>query len=163
MCGIITFGQKGSVMRRKDRRITEAEAFSILENGEYGILSLVSPNNEPYAVPLNYCLIAECIYFHCALEGSKIDNISNNPEACFCVVGKTEVLPDQFGTKYESCIVRGVADESYAEEKQMALEGLIHKYSRDFASEGFEYIEKLKDKTRVFKITIESISGKARK
>jgi hypothetical protein len=150
-------------MRRKDRLITEAEAFSILEKGEYGILSTISPSNEPYGVPVNYCLINECLYFHCALEGRKIDNISSNPKVSFCVVGKTEVLPDQFGTKYESCIVQGVAAESFGEEKQLALEGLIHKYSGNFVSEGLKYIEKLKDKARVFRIRIESITGKARR
>jgi len=44
-------------MRRKDRKITETEAFSILKKGEYGILSTTSPNGDPYGVPLNYCLI----------------------------------------------------------------------------------------------------------
>jgi len=150
-------------MRRKDRRITNTETSSILEKGEYGILSTLSSHNEPYGVPLNYCLMDECIYFHCALEGTKINNINNNPKVSFCVVGRTEVLPDQFGTKYESCIVQGLASESFGEEKQLALEGLVHKYSENFVSEGLKYIGKLKDKTRVFKISIESISGKARK
>lgn len=151
------------MMRRKDRLITDMETQSILEKGEYGILSTISFNHDPYGIPLNYCLINECIYFHCALEGEKINNINNNPKVSFCVVGKTQVLPDQFGTNYESCIVKGLASESLGEEKQLALEGLIHKYSKDFAAEGFKYIEKLKDKTRVFKISIESISGKAKK
>jgi len=150
-------------MRRKDRLITDAETFSILEKGEYGILSTVSSDNEPYGVPVNYCLINGCMYFHCALEGRIIDNIRNNPKVSFCVVGKTEVLPDKFSTKYESCIVQGVASELFGEEKQLALEGLIRKYSEDFVSDGLKYIEKLKDKTRAFKIQIEFISGKARK
>jgi nitroimidazol reductase NimA-like FMN-containing flavoprotein (pyridoxamine 5'-phosphate oxidase superfamily) len=156
-------GQRGDTMRRKDRLITDAETYSILEKGEYGILSTVSSNNEPYGVPLNYCLMDECIYFHCALEGRKINNINDNYRVSFCVVGATEVLPDKFGTKYESCIVTGLASESFGEEKQLALEGIVHKYSESFVSEGLKYIEKLKDKTRVFKISIESISGKARK
>jgi nitroimidazol reductase NimA-like FMN-containing flavoprotein (pyridoxamine 5'-phosphate oxidase superfamily) len=151
------------MMRRKDRRITHAETFSILEKGEYGILSTVSSNHEPYGVPINYCLINECLYFHCALEGRKIDNMNHNPKVSFCVVGKTEVLPDKFGTKYESCIVHGAASESFGNEKQLALEGLIRKYSENYIPEGLRYIEKLKDKTRVFKIQIDSISGKARK
>lgn len=150
-------------MRRKDRLIPEAEAFTILKEGEYGILSTVSPNNEPYGVPLNYCLIADCIFFHCALEGSKIDNITNNPKVSFCVVGKTEILPDKFSTRFESCIVEGLAHESFAEEKQMALEGIVSKYSENFAAEGLKAIEKQIDMTRVFKIAIDSISGKAGK
>jgi uncharacterized protein len=155
--------QKEKKMRRKDRLITNAEALFILEKGEYGILSTVSPTNEPYGVPLNYCLIDECIFFHCALEGRKINNITNNRKVSFCVVGSTEVLPDEFGTKFESCIVQGCASESFSEEKQRALEGIINKYSENFTSEGMKYIEKLIEKTRVFKITIDSISGKAKK
>ena len=154
---------KGDPMRRKDRLITHAETFSILEKGEYGILSTVSSDNEPYGVPVNYCLIDQGIYFHCALEGRKIDNIHYHPKVSFCVVGKTEVLPDKFGTKYESCIVQGSVSESFGAEKQSALEGLIHKYSENFVPEGLKYIEKLRDKTKVFRISIDSISGKARK
>jgi uncharacterized protein len=154
---------KGGLMRRQDRLITSTETFSILENGEYGILSTVSSDNAPYGVPVNYCLINQCIYFHCALEGRKIDNIDHEAKVSFCVVGKTEVLPDKFGTKYESCIVQGLATESFGEEKQSALEGLVNKYSKNFVSEGLEYIAMLRDKTRVFKISIATISGKARK
>ena len=150
-------------MRRKDRQLTNTETYSILENGEYGILSTVSSNNVPYGVPVNFCVMNQCIYFHCALEGRKIDNMMNNPSVSFCVVGKTEVLPDKFGTKYESCIVQGSASEALGEEKQLALEGLIHKYSESFVAQGLKYIEKLKTQTRVFKVSIESISGKARK
>ena len=155
--------KEGGKMRRKDRLIPDAEALTILKEGEYGILSTVSPDDEPYGVPLNYCLIADCIFFHCALEGNKTDNISNNPNVSFCVVGKTEILPDQFSTRFESCIVRGRAFESFAEEKQMALEGIVDKYAGGFAAQGLEAIEKLTDITRVFRITIESISGKAQK
>ena len=150
-------------MRRKDRLITESEAYSILEKGEFGLLSTSSQSNEPYGVPLNYCLIDGCIYFHCAPDGRKINHIAENPKVSFCVVGNTALLPDLFSTKFESCIVQGHAVESFGEEKQKALEGLIHKYSAGFIPEGLEYIEKHKAKTKLFKISIVSISGKARR
>ena len=150
-------------MRRKDRQLTDGETFSVLEKGEYGILSTVSSENEPYGVPLNYCFIDGCIYFHCALEGRKLDNLKQNPGVSFCVVGRTEVIPDAFATNYESCIVKGVASEALGEEKQAALEGLLLKYSGNFFPEGLQYIEKLKERTRVFKITMGSVTGKARK
>lgn len=143
--------------------ISDEEAFSILGKGEYGVLSTVSPDHEPYGVPLNYCLINGYIYFHCAVEGRKIENMRHNPRVSFCVVGRTEVMPEKFGTRYESCIVVGLASEAFGTEKQISLEGLIRKYSGAFFSEGLTYIEKSGDKTRVFKTVIESISGKARK
>jgi nitroimidazol reductase NimA-like FMN-containing flavoprotein (pyridoxamine 5'-phosphate oxidase superfamily) len=150
-------------MRRKDRQITNEEALTILEHGEYGLLSTVSADNEPYGVPLNYCLLNGCIYFHSAVEGRKIDNIKNNQRVSFCVVGRTNPLPAQFATEYESCILQGTVTEVFGEEKQAALEGLVSKYSRDFVSEGSQYIEKMRDRTRVFRISLDALSGKARK
>lgn len=150
-------------MRRKDREINVQEARAILEKGEFGILSTVSPDHEPYGVPLNYCLINDHIYFHCAVEGKKIDHLRHNPDVSFCVVGNTEVMPEKFGTRYESCIVYGPASEAFGEEKQLALEGLIRKYAGEFFADGLKYIEKSKNRTRIFKISIEIVSGKARK
>ena len=117
----------------------------------------------PYGVRLIFCVIDNCIYFHCALEGQKIDNIEYNKLVSFCVVENTEILPDKFATKYESVIVLGEAEEVFNNEKQMALEGLLRKYSPDFFDKGIKYIEDLRDKTRVFKISINKLTGKARR
>jgi nitroimidazol reductase NimA-like FMN-containing flavoprotein (pyridoxamine 5'-phosphate oxidase superfamily) len=150
-------------LRRQDRAITEEEALAILNKAEYGVLSTVTETGKPYGVPLNFCVIDHCIYFHCAVEGQKIDNIKHNKSVSFCAVGNTEILPDKFGTKYESVIVSGEVEEVLDMNKQLALEGLLHKYSLEFINQGIKYIEGLKEKTRVFKITINKLTGKARK
>lgn len=150
-------------LRRKDRAISDEEAIDILSRAEYGVLSTVSKNGKPYGVPLSFCIIDNCIYFHSAIEGQKIDNIKQNKSVSFCTVGRTEILPDKFGTKYESVIVSGEVEEVFELDKQRGLEGLLHKYSPDFIDKGKKYIETLRDKTRVFKVTINSLSGKARK
>jgi len=149
--------------RRKDHAITEEEAIALLKKAEYGVLSTVTENGKPYGVPLNFCIIDHCIYFHCAVEGQKIDNIKQNKSVSFCAVGNTEILPDKFGTKYESVIVSGEIEEVFDVNKQLALEGLLHKYSPEFIDKGIKYIEGLKEKARVFKITINKLTGKARK
>ena len=150
-------------LRRKDRAISEEEAIALLNKAEYGVLSTVTEKGEPYGVPLNFCFIDHCIYFHCAVEGQKIDNIRHNKSVSFCAVGNTELLPDKFGTKYESVVVSGEIDEVFDMNKQLALEGLLHKYSSEFFDKGIKYIEDLKEKTRVFKINIKKLTGKARK
>jgi nitroimidazol reductase NimA-like FMN-containing flavoprotein (pyridoxamine 5'-phosphate oxidase superfamily) len=150
-------------LRRKDRAITEEEAIALLNKAEYGVLSTVTENGEPYGVPLNFCVIDHCIYFHCAVEGRKIDNIKQNKSVSFCAVGNTEILPEKFGTKYESIIVSGEIEEVFDMNKQIAIEGLLHKYSPEFIDEGIKYIEGLREKTRVFKITTNKLTGKARK
>ena len=150
-------------MRRKDRLLSNDEMLSILEKGEFGMLSTVSSSNEPYGVPLNYCFIDQTIYFHCALEGEKLNNIEKNSSVSFCVVCGTRLQPEKFSTKYESCIVQGSATEVFNEEKQLALEGLVKKYSNEFQAQGADYIRKAQHKTRVMKIVPRSISGKAKR
>jgi nitroimidazol reductase NimA-like FMN-containing flavoprotein (pyridoxamine 5'-phosphate oxidase superfamily) len=150
-------------LRRKDRAISQAEALDILSSGEYGVLSTVSPAGDPYGVPVSYCMLSGAIYFHCAPEGHKLDNLTANNRVSFCVVGKTEIQPDKFGTKYESAIVFGQASEVFAEEKQAALVGVIEKYSADYAEKGLKYIESDAPKARVFRISIDSITGKSKK
>ena len=150
-------------MRRKDREITEDEAIEILIKGEHGILSMCSPENEGYGIPLNYVLDNHQIYFHCAAAGSKLDYLRNNNKVSFCVVGNTTVIPSDFGTLYESTIVSGTTSKVDGNEKREALKRIIEKYSADFIIEGNEYIDKLFDRVSVIKLSIQSITGKARR
>ena len=150
-------------MRRQDRQISEEEAVAILASGEYGVLSTVAPNGAPYGLPLNYCLLEHKIYFHVALVGKKLEHIAADPRVSFCVVGKTQIQPEKFSTRYKSCIVEGVTAEVFGEEKLAALIALVAKYSPDFTAEGAAYIDKAAAKTRVFAITVTAITGKARR
>lgn len=150
-------------LRRRDRAIKKDEALALLYAAEYGVLSTVSADGSPYGVPLNFCVIEHCIYFHSADEGQKIDNMKWNKHVSFCVIGNTEILPGEFSTKYESVIVSGEAEEVFGNDKQVALRGLVQKYSPGFIDKGLNYIDDFSDTTRVFKIRINKLSGKARK
>ena len=150
-------------IRRKDRAISEEEAIRLLTIGQYGVLSTVDSNNMPYGIPLNYIFRNNCIEFHSATKGHKVTNLEQNLNCSFCVVGKTEVLPDKFGTKYESVIVSGSISELKEEEKRYTLIALLKKYSTDHMETGLKYIETLFDKTRVFSLKINEMTGKARK
>jgi hypothetical protein len=150
-------------IRRTDRAISSHEAQRILEKGEFGVLSTASPEGHPYGVPINYACHGDVIYFHCAREGHKLENLTANNRVSFCVVGQTEVLPEQFATKYESVIVFGKASELADDEKHTGLMELVKKYSPGFMAEGLKYIESAAHKAKVYKIVIESITGKSRK
>ena len=149
-------------MRRRDRALPHRDALELLRRAEYGVLSSVGPDGQPYGVPLSFCLLDNAIYFHCAPEGQKVDNIDGNARVSFCVVGDTEVLPDQFAIRYASVIAFGTAVEVFEADKQRALEGLLSKYSAGFIESGVNYIEKHFAHVRVFRVQIESLSGKAR-
>ncbi|MFO8148864.1 MAG: pyridoxamine 5'-phosphate oxidase family protein [Trueperaceae bacterium] len=96
-------------MRRSDRQLGDAEARDVLTRGAYGVLSTVGRGGEPYGVPLSYCVLGGAVYLHCAREGRKLDHLAREPRVSFCVVGATRVIPEEFGTLYESAVVEGVA------------------------------------------------------
>ncbi len=150
-------------IRRTDRAISESEAKSLLEKGEFGVLSTASSDGQPYGVPINYGYDGNVIYFHCAKEGHKLENLATNSRVSFCVVGKTEILPEKFTTNYESAIVSGTAFELVDDEKHIGLLEIVKKYSPGFITEGQKYIENAAHKTKVYQIVIESITGKSRK
>lgn len=150
-------------MRRGDRELSREEAYRILAEGEYGVLSTVSADGQPYGTPISFCIVDGSIYFHSAREGHKLENISANSKVSFCVVGRTQVEPEKFGTKYESTIVFGTVTEVSGSEKRGALVDLIQKYSSEHLSKGMKYIDASGGDTRVYRISIESISGKSKK
>jgi len=150
-------------IRRSDREISAPEAKALLAGGEYGVLSTVDVDGQPYGVPLSYVYRNDRIYFHCALEGHKLDNIAANPRVSFCVVGRTKVLPEQFATEYESAVAFGVAAEVQGAERHDALRWLLEKYSPRFVEEGKRYMLQKDRLTRVVRIEITHISGKARR
>lgn len=150
-------------MRRSDRELTETESRAILANGEYGILSTIGKDGYPYGIPVNYVYMDDEIYFHCASGvGHKLENIYYSAQICFTVVGKADVIPKEFSTKYESVIVFGLASE-VTDKKKLVLETIIRKYAPEYKEAGLKYINQSIGKTAIYKIKIEHITGKARK
>lgn len=147
-------------MRRKDKAVSLEEAKEILNKYDVGTLSTVDEEGQPYGIPVNYVYMEDKIYFHCALEGYKLDNIKANNKVCFSVFGGNEIIPQRFTTTYESVLVFGKAEVADEAEKLEALKYIIERLSPGFEKEGIEYITKSSNATLVVKINIEGISGK---
>ncbi|MDL2286047.1 pyridoxamine 5'-phosphate oxidase family protein [Desulfococcaceae bacterium OttesenSCG-928-F15] len=152
-------------MRRKDRKLLLHEAQSLLLHGEYGVMATADEKGQPYGVPLSYCVFDEKIYVHCAKDGHKISNIRANNRVSFTVVGKVQALYDKnFTTNYESVIVFGKISEVFErDEKWNALYGLAEKYLPEHLDKAEGDIEASFERTAVYAISMEEISGKARK
>ncbi|MBI4765132.1 MAG: pyridoxamine 5'-phosphate oxidase family protein [Deltaproteobacteria bacterium] len=150
-------------VRRKDRELDLEAATRLLTEGEYGFLATVGMDGQAYGVPLNYVFKDNSLYFHCALEGHKLDNIKVHNKVSFCVVGRTKVLPDKFSTEYESAMAFGTASIVQGDERYSALLSILEKYSPDFMEEGKKAIARYDDKTTIIKVGINHITGKARK
>ena len=151
-------------IRRKDRTLDDKQTLKLLETGEYGFLAMCAVNGYGYGIPMNFVFEGKTIYFHCAIEGFKIENIRQNNRVSFCVVGSTQLLPYQFSTAYESAIVFGhILYDLPEDERYKALELLVTKYSPDFADVSETYIRKSFQRTCILRLDIEHISGKSRK
>ena len=149
-------------MRKIDRQMTNEETLGVLLKGEYGILSTIDESGQLFGTPLSYVVNGDNIYFHCALVGTKLDNIYFNKKVCFTVVGSTKVLEDKFSTEFESVMAFGDANIIEGEEKLLALRQVIKKYSPGFIEAGEMYINKAIEKTCVVRIKITHLTGKHR-
>ncbi len=153
---------------RRQNRILEDQSRieQLLLTSEYGFLSLgVSENNYAYGIPISYAfdIKTNCLYFHCAPEGHKLDNLKLNNNISFCVVGKTQPIGEQFTTLYESVIVFGKANLHLSdEEKRKALDLLVEKYSKGHEAISDKYIKGSWDRTFCFSLQIEHITAKAK-
>jgi len=148
-------------MRRKDKEITSSEEIqSIICRSVVCRLAMVD-GNQPYVVPLCFGFEDNCLYFHCAKQGKKIDILSKNNNICFEFDIDQEVIPADktcsFGMKYLSVIGFGKAsfidDEK---EKQKALDIIMRQYSGDAGG----YTEDFLQHILVIKVQINSITGK---
>lgn len=153
-------------IRRRNRELTGERVSELLNDSEYGFLSLgTSENGYAYGIPMSYAYDREnnSLYFHCAPEGHKLDNIQKNNRVSFCVIGKTLPIADKYTTLYESVITFGEAEIIKTdEEKRKALQLLLRKYSAGYEEIGEKYINGSWDRTYTFKLTIRHITAKAK-
>lgn len=109
-------------MRRKDRELSAAEANEILQNGKFGVLSVMGEDGYPYGVPLHYVMMEDALYFHSTVEGGyKISCLDRNPNICFTVIETED------GIRCRSAIFFGVA-VPVLEMRGRVLEKLIEKF-----------------------------------
>lgn len=148
-------------MRRKRQSLPEKECQKILQRGICGVLGVSGDDGYPYTVPLSYVYENGKLYFHCARTGHKLDSIARNGKVSFCVIDKSEVVPEKYTTFYRSVIVFGTArilsDDA---EKRAALRLLIEKYAPNRGEETEKKLEKPLTPVNLVEISIERISGK---
>ena len=150
-------------MRRKNCVISQEAAEKILREGDYGVLALFD-GEYSYAVPINYAVDGNKIYFHCAKTGHKLDAIKNNAKVSFCVVDRHEVVAEEFTTYFSSAIAFGpirIVEDNDDPDKLRGLELLADKYSSTASP-----VRREKELSRlsalfVLVMTIEHLTGKA--
>lgn len=132
-------------MRRKQCEITDQAVIrELLGRCRVGRLATTGADGYPYITPVNYVFFKESIYFHCARQGEKLDNIARDNRVCFEVdiplsyfdvafdPSRLPCLVHQF---YHCVIIRGRAETvEDIQEKVASLNALMaaHEHTQDF-------------------------------
>ena len=149
-------------IRRSARALAEDQAREILARAEHGVLATVGAGGWPYAVAVNHVLSGDTLYFHCALEGHKLENIAHEERVSFCAVPSATVLPHALSTLYESAVFFGrAAVVTDPAEKRRALELLAVRFCGAVTPEAENTIATDGPRTAVVRVRIERITGKA--
>lgn len=153
-------------MRRSDREIKDFEEIvEVIKKCEICRLAL-NDEEYPYILPLNFGMQLEngkiVFYFHGATEGKKYELIARNNKASFemdCSTKLVTILEDGNCTmEYESVIGQGTVEILPDEEKERALDILMKHYHK----EDFPYNKAVIPRTTVFKMTVDTCTGKKR-
>jgi uncharacterized protein len=141
----------------KDR----AEIDAILNAAQVCRIALAD-GNMPYIVPVNFGYKDNCLYFHCALEGKKLDIIRRNNNVCFEADADVQIIPVagkvcNWNTRYRSVIGFGkafiLADW---QEKAAALNVVTAHYG----AAPYAFTEKELERVGIVKVAISNMTGK---
>lgn len=159
-------------MRRKKEEITDTAAIAaILKKARIGRLATLGADGYPYIVPVNYVYWREGIYFHCAREGEKLDNIRRDDRVCFEVDIPLAYLDTAYdkdmpacdvGQFYQCAVIRGRAEivDDIAE-KVDALNALMASHEGVEGYDGIAADTPAVSRCAVVAVRVERISAKA--
>lgn len=148
-------------MRRQHKEIADKEAVEAIIRRATVCRVAFSENDIPYIVPLSFGYRDDCLYFHSATEGKKIDIIKINNNVCFEMDIEHQLVesesPCNWGMKYYSVVGFGKAFfVEDADEKRRALDIIVDHY----AGRSYEYPENTINRVAVVRIEIDSMTGK---
>lgn len=147
-------------MRRQDRARDAAFAWEVFDQAPYGVLCL-RDGEGGYGVPISPARIGERVYFHCAMEGKKLDCLAAYPEVAMTAV--SSIGPAQFSVNYRSAILRGravIVEEE--EEKREALRAICQRYCPE-QMDGFERCAgSMLKQTCICRVDVAEITAKER-
>ena len=147
---------------RKKQALTRAECIALLKREKRAVLSVVTEDGYPYAVPVNhwYNEADGKLYFHGGKIGHKIDCMKASDKVSLCVMDAGTPAEDGWWLTVQSVVVFGRVEfiEDYDRAMDIAR-ALSHQFTLDEAYIDDE-IEHHGHRTLVCAVTIEHITGK---
>ena len=154
-------------MRQSKRQVTDKATICAMLDAIDTIHVAMHDEPFPYVVPLNFGMEERegtlYLLFHGALTGTKYDRMERDPRATFEMdcghMLCTDEAKGMCTMAYESVIGRGRLETVPEAEREAALQCLMAHYGRpDFAFDRASMAH-----TRVFRLAVESMTGKRRK
>ena len=154
-------------LRRKEKAIeSEEQLKEILASTKYITVSMCM-GNEPYLVTLShgYDQDSNCLFFHCAHEGKKIDFLKANSTVWGQALVDHGYAPGKCDHLFEMVMFKGkVTFPDKVEEKKHALEVMINQLEPEPRSVyDAQVTEKSLQRVNIGRIDIEYMSGKRAK
>lgn len=173
-------------MRRKDREMSREFGIEVIDRADYGVVSMIDEDNEPYGIPLSIVRDGNNLYFHSALDGKKVKVFEKNSKVSVTFVGQVKVpeifskeeldemsqdksmagalISKVFTTEYESAIVKGkVKLVEDAEEKLKSIKLICEKYTPTKMNYFNLAIESGLQIVNIYKIEIDEVKAKRKK
>lgn len=147
-------------MRRKNRQLSNEECIDILTNEPRGVLALLGDYDYPYTVPMSHVFADGKIYFHGAQTGHKNDAAKKYEKVSYCVVDRGVKAEDSWWYTFKSVVVFGKI--RILTDRDEKIEKLTYLGDKFFPTheETMDEISRLLDRTEVFEITIDHMTGK---
>ncbi len=154
-------------MRKASRAMDAAFAFEVFDKAPYITVSFTRPDGRPYGVPLSLARTDErTFYFHCALEGEKLDCLSACPDVALSAV--TRCTPTvgpkdgSFTLQYRSAMAVGKAEIVTDEAEKIAgLKAICERFLPQHMDAFDDAIARSLSRTAVVRITLtEEPTGK---
>ncbi len=152
-------------MRRSDRERDRSFAYAVIDRCEYGVAAFSTGEDTPYCIPLSLVRMGDDLYFHCALQGRKLELLRRCPRVCvtFATGTAPSYLPDanEYTTYFQSAVVTGSAFEvTDPAQKRAVLRALCEKLTPGHMAGFDRAIERSLSATGVWGVHMEEAVGK---
>ncbi len=147
-------------MRKESRAMDSQWALELMHKAPYITVSFVDAEGLAYGLPLSLASDDDVNwYFHCALEGKKLDAINAHPEVCLSAVTRCAPLvdpkDDSFTLQYKSAVAFGKAEiVTDKEEKIEGLRLICQRFLPQHMDAFDKSIARSLDRTAVVRITL---------
>jgi nitroimidazol reductase NimA-like FMN-containing flavoprotein (pyridoxamine 5'-phosphate oxidase superfamily) len=149
-------------MRRRDREIADRGEIDRIICSALVCRIAMADEDEPYVVPVSFGYDGQALYIHTAKTGRKLEFFVANNRVCFEFEANVALKVDdddpcEWSFTFESVIGYGrIFELSDADEKARGLNQIMLQYSH----REWEIDESATATTRVWRIEIESVTGK---